>query len=351
MTTPADVRAAFAEQAAWCVQLGSPLTAQVCRLTSLHIDDSTTVGRKVLGWTGTPGGKQDALALRLAGGLNALARQGHAIAAFYPPNAAAADDIFWPAIAGALAHQEAHFLNYLHSAPQTNEVMRSAALMLGFLFVARQFPLPLHFYEIGSSGGLNLFADQFRYTWGSVTWGNPASAVQLVPDFDGDIGDLANCPLEVRTRQGVDVNPVDIGSPATRAQLLSYIWPDQPERIARLEGALAIALAHPPALAKADAADWVEAILPTTPDAGGVRVLFHSIVWQYLPETSRHRIMRHMEKLGDAATPQSPLAWVRFEQESGGDIQPSLRVRLWPDGSDHLLARAHPHASTIKWLA
>src|SRR3546814_2382331 len=63
--------------------------------------------------------------------------------------------------------------------------------------------------------------------------------------------------------------------------------------------------ARPVRLDKGDAADWVEARL-AEPQADGVtRVLMHSVVWQYLPETTADRIRAAMHAAGARATPKS----------------------------------------------
>jgi hypothetical protein len=48
--------------------------------------------------------------------------------------------------------------------------------------------------------------------------------------------------INVRRRAGCDLNPLDIRDAAARLQLRSYIWPDQPDRLARFDGAVALAL-------------------------------------------------------------------------------------------------------------
>ena len=72
----------------------------------------------------------------------------------------------------------------------------------------------------------------------------------------------------------------------TRARLLAYLWPDQPERLARLEAALAIAADDPPRVDKADAADWIEASLALAPEPGVTRVVMHSVAFQYFGPAS-----------------------------------------------------------------
>ena len=71
----AEVREAFALQGAICTAAGAPFTGRVCRLLGERLDRSLAIGRRVLDWPGVPTHDGDALALRLAGGLHALARK------------------------------------------------------------------------------------------------------------------------------------------------------------------------------------------------------------------------------------------------------------------------------------
>lgn len=148
-------------------------------------------------------------------------------------------------------------------------------------------------------------------------------------------------------RAGADLHPVAL--PAGRARLIAYLWPDQPQRLAQLEAALTLAVADPPRLDRADAADWIEARLPPDPEPGVTRVVMHSVSFHYFPEETKRRVAAHIEAAGAAATADGPLAWLRYEEQPG-DGKFSLRLRTWP-GTDELLAWAHPHGRSVKWLA
>lgn len=68
------VLAHFSRQATFCRLMGSPLTAAVLDALVQVLDRSTKVGERILSWQGDA--TSDALPLRLAGGVNALARSG-----------------------------------------------------------------------------------------------------------------------------------------------------------------------------------------------------------------------------------------------------------------------------------
>ncbi len=125
----------FLSQAAACWRLGSPFTAHLCERLAALLERDTGVGRRVADWPGDA--REDALALRLCGGLHALARSGRAagLAAVYPPAPVPAPG-FDAAVLGAIRENDASLLAFLDSAPQTNEVGRSGILLGGLMTIA-----------------------------------------------------------------------------------------------------------------------------------------------------------------------------------------------------------------------
>ena len=103
---------------------------------------------------------------------------------------------------------------------------------------------------------------------------------------------------------------------------------------------------------RADAGAWVEERLtsPTTADAASTEevatVVFHSIVLQYLPVESRHRMRDALHAAGAQATDDAPLAWLRMEP--AGESA-DLRLTSWPGGEEEVLATAGYHGGTIRW--
>lgn len=73
MNTETRVRVSFAVQARWCEKLGSPFTARLLEGLGADLDHTTMSGHRVLTWQGPPDALGDAVALRLAGALHALA--------------------------------------------------------------------------------------------------------------------------------------------------------------------------------------------------------------------------------------------------------------------------------------
>ncbi len=347
---PAPIVAAFARQAGFCRALAAPLTAAVCDAAILALDTGSATGRAIIEWPGDA--FADALMMRFTGGCNALVRAGRApeLAALYPPATLPSVEALAEALRLLLADpaRDAELCNWLASPPQTNEVARAGVLMPGMMVITAATGLPLRLFELGCSAGLNLNLDRFGYDLGGQAAGDAGAPVQLKPAWNGPPPPAA--PVEVLALRGADIKPLDVGDASVRERLLAYVWPDQPERVARAEAAIALARDLRPPIDQGDAADWLER--QVAPQSGSVAVVFHSVAFQYFPPATKARIASHMTAQGTRATPAAPLAWLRYEMDDASVANlPTLRLTLWQggDASDQLLAHAHPHGSFVQW--
>ncbi|CAM5378546.1 hypothetical protein FALB51S_01854 [Frigidibacter albus] len=248
-------RAAFAGQARACAGLGSPFTARLLQGFADRGLPEGAVERRIADWPGDISASGASVPLRLAGALHGLVleRRDAALAAVYPP--AEGDELaLWRAASSAILAQEDWVLSRLETAPQTNEVARSAALIVAARWLAGQTGLPMVLSELGASAGLNLIFDRYALQT-PERWLGPAEAnVVLAPEWRGAAA--TGIEPDIAARAGVDLAPRDPA--ADRLRLLSYVWADQPERLARIAAALDAAAALRPDLARADAVDWLE---------------------------------------------------------------------------------------------
>jgi hypothetical protein len=346
----AEVLASLATQIEWCHRLDAPFTAGLVGAIRANIERDGALATLVVPWAGKP--LADALPIRLAGASHALVRAGSApeLASMYPPAAAPAWDD--PAIATLLddvarTHRDA-IAAFISHPPQTNEVGRSAILMPGYAEIARATGLPLRVLELGASAGLNLNWHRYAYRLGSRAVGAADAALTLAPEWRGTPPPVAALP-DVRACRGCDRSPIDLARPGAVERLVAYVWPDHPERVRRLEAAIAIARAAPPSVDAEDAGVWLDARL-AEPSDGVATVVAHSIVWQYFAKPTAERARHAIERAGAAATATRPFAWLAFEQRTT-DAPPDVRLTLWPGGDCRTVARAHPHGAWVEWLA
>ena len=345
---PPRIAAAFAAQSAACARMGSPFTAALLAGAGDWLDPAARTGARVRDWPGDP--SADALPLRLAGALHALARSGEApaLAAAWPPDPQGDPG---RAAAHALQSHDARLAAWLDGPPQTNETARAAALLGGALrALALSGAAEIELLEIGASAGLNLGFDGYAYDLGpGVARGDPAAPVRIPSLWRGPAPD-PTAPLHVAARAGCDPAPLDPADPAHRARLTAYVWADQTARLARLRAALDDAAARPWRVARATAADWLPARLAAPQPAGRLRLVWHSIVWQYLSPAEKSGIQAALAQAGAAATETRPLGWLRMERD-GTPASAALTLTLWPGGATRELARTDSHGAWTDWTA
>lgn len=362
----------------------SPFTASLC---DLFANDLRSSPQQSVVWdlvhekwgTKTPRALHaDAVALRLAGALNFFVllsvqqmEEGESsLVPYWPPTTCDQQlfpDIWYRIIRPVIERRREAVAKFMESPPQTNEVRRSAVLYCGLQYLNQLTGgLPFHTLELGASAGLNLFCDKYKYrnkSWSTTTNNNDNN--DLVVDFDWTCESqmdassyFTSLPLHVISRRACDLHPVRHDQ---HIRLLSYVWPDERDRVLMLQQALqtsqALCQQHNVDVQQMSADDFLRKYL-TECIEGTATVVLHSIFYQYPSAEVRKCIADHIADVGErCATPQSPLFWLRFEAESVLDpLKPDsmryiLDVIQWPGNKRTLLAEAHPHGRTCKWLA
>jgi hypothetical protein len=339
---------AWHRQIDWCDGNGSPFTARV--LEAAWADRARGGALAVLlpDWPGDA--SADAVPLRVAGALHGLALSGRApaLAALYPPQRTAFDaERGPPAIADAIERHRGQVAEYLRVAPQTNEVGRSAVLLPGFAAIASETGLPLATLEIGASAGLNQLWHRCHYALGDMTWGDAASKVTIRAEWQGARPMLPD-RIALASQAACDIAPIDLAADGAALRLLSYVWPDQTERLDRLRTAIGLAQRLGLRVEAADALPWVRAALAVE-RRGQTTVVYHSVMWQYMPLETRQTLHDTIVAAGARAKPDAPLAWLAFEPPQA-DTHMQLTLTLWPGGETRTLAVAHPHGRWVQWL-
>ena len=252
------------------------------------------------------------------GALHYLALSGESpeLAARFPSCGGDGDaGAIWELAQELLVSREERIGELFDETPQTNEVLRGTVLSAGLCAFARTSGLPLRLFEIGASAGLN---------------------TRLRSD-DYVIAERAAC----------DLHPLDINDEKDRLRLLSFVWADDAERIARLHEAIDAARNVPLVVERADMFEWLSQRVE--PKAGFATAVMQSVVADHLSKDERARLAHIIEAIGERATTQSPFAWLRMEFDRP-TRRYQTRLRIWPDGDDQLIASSTGHAREIEWI-
>jgi hypothetical protein len=342
-----DIVQALRLQAGACRSMGSPLNADLLERAAGDWLAGGAVRPLLEPWADASLKAlfDAAVPLRLIASWHELALSGDdlAIAEAYAQLDAEA---IWRAARAAMGERRERLAGFMTHEPQTNEVRRSICLLGGFLEVARVTQMPLRCFELAASAGLNLSWDRYRYDLPGGAWGDPRAAVRMDTDWTGDLPPL-DAAVQVIERAACDRRPTDLTDPDQRRRLVSYIWADQAERLARLNAAIGVALEDGVTVEAADAVDWTRARV--RPQAGAATVLYHSVFWSYLTPETQAALVAAIEDLGAQATAEAPFAWLRMEPQPANIAAMDVRLTLWPGGEERLLAETHPHGAWVRW--
>lgn len=333
----------LARQAEVLRALGQPFVAALLDAGQRQLHRAPRTAALIRNWPGDAAAA--GLAMRFNGALHALARAdgGTALAALLRHEH---DDVD-AAVGAVIAGHDDFIVGWMRDPPQTNEVARAGAIMAALMVVATTFDLPFTLIELGSSAGLNLNLARYRYDLGGRRMGPDASPVLVAPVWQGPPPPAG--AVRIAGARGVDLRPLDVTDAAACARLSAFAWTDDPDRAGRLTQAIALAQAHPPAIDRGDLTRWLPRQLAMPQPPGLCRVVFHSMVLQYLGAGQRAAIVAAIHRAGTRADPTRPLAWIGFEwTECRREVR--LMLTCWPDGTTHHLATCHPYGQWIKWL-
>ncbi len=335
-------------QGRFCAASGSPMYGELFELVAKDVEAGGVFATILSGHEDDP--SRHAVPLRLLGGLHRLVLNGTAPALrrWYPSTGGSWDaETAWPEIALTAANHIDSLRAALDQPPQTNEVGRSAALIGGLLRINREFDLPVRLFEIGSSAGLNLRADHYRYRHAGGQWGPADSPVSIDDAWRGELPPEG--VVRIVERHGYDIAPIDVTGADGEMTVLSYVWPDQSARLDRLRRAIAVARNGPARLVRQSAA---VAVAGLTLADGALTVLWHSITWQYLSAAERAAVRDGVDTLATQADARSPFAHLTLEPARdgpGSEIKFLVRARSWPGGELAILGQCHPHGVPVDW--
>lgn len=323
--------------------MGSPLSARIAECAAQDADRDGDLLRLL-----TPFERYPRIGIRLLAALHYLALSGQepALAKHLPTCGGDNDgDAAWAAARDVISRRPADLTRLLERTPQTNEPARSMPLLGAALTLSACYRQPIRLFEIGASAGLNLRFDRFAYEGAAWAWGG-RSALTLrnrEAQTSGRPHHL-DAELHVAERRGCDLHPLNVEREGDRLELRSFIWPDQVERIDRLDAAMSVASEVPAQLDCADALVWLGRIDPIDETT---TVIFHSVFFEHLMPDVRDAIVSRIRELGARATATAPVAWIRME---AGDRAYETTLTMWPANIETAIARSDGHAQRIEWI-
>lgn len=230
---------------------------------------------------------------------------------------------------------------------QTNVVRRCTCLLPAFSIVCRETSSPLALIDLGASAGLNLNFDRYAYSYQRdgrevLRWGPDGAQVQVEAELRGN-GELPPFPpaIPVATRDGIDLDPVDLANPDQLLWLRALIWPEHVERHQELIDAAAEFRDSDIRLHAGDAKRVLPALIESVPHEHAL-VVYSTIALNYFSRESRQSITDTLA----AASAKRPVWQIALE-----GMDPKLSITRYRDGTGEteLLADASPHGWWIEW--
>jgi hypothetical protein len=268
-----------------------------------------------------------------------------------------ADDKAFDLFAAFCQAHEAEIVDLISKrATNTNEVGRSALLLPAFDMLARETGAPLGLVEIGSSAGLNLNFDRYGYRYTDEKgvpklerWTDADFVLSCMLEGPG-MPSLGMLPPLVGSRIGLELYPTDVRDENERRWLKALVWPERLDRLAKLDGALKIAVAHPPRIRGGDAVANLAAALAEIP-AGQARCVYHTIMGYQL-NSEQHKSINDTLF---AASRTAPVWRITVEGEvahpNPTETFNPLKVSRYFNGERKIttLAVCDPHGLSMEW--
>jgi hypothetical protein len=184
---------------------------------------------------------------------------------------------------------------------QTNEVRRCAYLYPTFGYSYEQVKKPLALIEIGTSAGLQLYCDQYRYSYDNneTVFGEQCSKVHITAEIKG-----GNSPVipkispPVAKRIGIDLHINDLTDEEDYLWLNALIWPEHMDRRALFEKAATYVKQNPPTLVEGDGVELLPKLVSEI-SADYAICVFHTHVANQMPLETKKKLLKEIKAIGD----------------------------------------------------
>ncbi len=188
----------------------------------------------------------------------------------------------------------------MHRLVQTNEVRRCAYLYPTFSWIHSQTERPLALIEIGTSAGLQLLWDQYRYDYGTgETFGSRDACLTIRSEVKADrLPFLLPKSPPVASRIGFDLHPSDLSDPDDYIWMKALIWPEHSERRELFDQAAACLKTNPVQLIQGDGIELLKTHADRIPD-GAALCVFHTHVANQLPDDTKQALEDTLAAIGE----------------------------------------------------
>jgi hypothetical protein len=233
---------------------------------------------------------------------------------------------------------------------QTNEVQRCWTLLPCFLEAARRTGADaFDLVELGPAAGLNLVWDRYAYWYRHGGWNTTSAGLRLDGDERRQVpARLLTLRPSMRSRAGIDIDPIDVTTEEGALLLKSFVWGDQTGRLHRLDHAIEALREDAPELIAGDAAEMLPGILDERRGSGALTVVWQTAVLSYLPSDRRQLVYQALDKAGR----EEPLAFIEARAPSSGShANFGLTLQLWPGGEREEIGIADHHGAWLDWAA
>ncbi len=250
---------------------------------------------------------------------------------------------------------------------QMNEVARCAQVALGLAATAPGEPVAL--VDLGTGAGLGLHLDRYRYQVGTRAFGPAEAGLSLTCELRGTATPERWELPPIADRAGIELRPVDLDDPASRAWLQACT-PPEASALSRLAAAVEVAREHPATIVAGDVIAALPGVLDALPPHRPV-VVTDAYLAVFLTSEQRTELISILAGAGrtrpvtwlslDPLVPLGPTgdrsvqglalpaSLVRDYQQHG--VFALLSARAFPgDGTGRLLARAHPSGQWVEWI-
>lgn len=225
---------------------------------------------------------------------------------------------------------------------QTNEVRRSAYLMLAFAHIFESAGRkPLALIDIGCSAGLHLLWDRYRYDFGFAQCGDAGSPTRIDCELRGEKRPRIPETMPPCTfRLGIDLNPIDLADAVERRWLEAMLWPEHADRRRLTYAAIGQALDDPPPMIRGDATKILREHLSAVPDECTL-VVYHCHALCQVQSAELDVFRRDLVEFSR-----------RREVHLLAAEAHTLRLQRLVNGmaESTLLARKDPHGRWLEWL-